>query len=207
MMQDLSDKINNKHHEVHSHPLLSIFKMAEVEVKMPYSNEAAVFRSSSALLVVLLAVCLFGSTYLFDSWQGHRRNSIRNLYRTSPSRRIATCREHAVTEIPTVEFIRKKEDWWPWRLQNNEEKDFSLSPRSPWSMYCKDWSTDPHDNSYTRFTIANRAVQNIIKCIWIFNDIFVIVPRYVASSSLVLNPLIAAIRIIPNLILERAMIA
>lgn len=67
MMQDLSDKINNKHHEVHSHPLLSIFKMAEVEVKMPYSNEAAVFRSSSALLVVLLAVYLFGSTYLFDS--------------------------------------------------------------------------------------------------------------------------------------------
>ncbi|EFN70375.1 GDNF family receptor alpha-3, partial [Camponotus floridanus] len=59
MMQDLSDKINNKHHEVHSHPLLSIFKMAEVEVKMPYSNEAAVFRSSSALLVVLLAVYLF----------------------------------------------------------------------------------------------------------------------------------------------------
>ncbi|XP_072750789.1 uncharacterized protein Gfrl isoform X4 [Anoplolepis gracilipes] len=67
MMQDLSDKINNKHHEVHSHPLLSIFKMAEVEVKMPYSNKATLFRSSSALLVVLLTVGLFGSTCLFDS--------------------------------------------------------------------------------------------------------------------------------------------
>ncbi|CAL1673340.1 unnamed protein product [Lasius platythorax] len=67
MMQDLSDKINNKHHEVHTHPLLSIFKMAEVEVKMPYTSEAAVFRSSSALLVALLAVGLFGSTCLFGS--------------------------------------------------------------------------------------------------------------------------------------------
>lgn len=67
MMQDLSDKINNKHHEVHTHPLLSIFKMAEVEVKMPYTNEAAVLRSSSALLVALLTVGLFGSTCLFGS--------------------------------------------------------------------------------------------------------------------------------------------
>ncbi|XP_066602971.1 uncharacterized protein [Prorops nasuta] len=38
MLQDLSEKINNKHHEVHTHPLLSIFKMAEVEVKLPNSN-------------------------------------------------------------------------------------------------------------------------------------------------------------------------
>ncbi|KAL0121427.1 hypothetical protein PUN28_006737 [Cardiocondyla obscurior] len=67
MMQDLSDKINNKHHEVHTHPLLSIFKMAEVEVKMPYSSEAAISRSSSALLVVLFAIGLFGSTCLFGS--------------------------------------------------------------------------------------------------------------------------------------------
>lgn len=189
MMQDLSDKINNKHHEVHSHPLLSIFKMAEVEVKMPYNNEAAVFRSSSALLVVLLAVGLFGSTYLFDSWQGHHRNTIKNLYRTFPSRRIATCREHADT--PTAESIRKKEDWWPWRPHNNEEKGFSPSPRSLcWSIYCKNWSTDLHDDSCTRFTIANRAVQNIIRCIRTFNGIFVTAPWYVVSSSLVLNPLI-----------------
>ncbi|KAG5308281.1 GFRA3 protein, partial [Acromyrmex insinuator] len=67
MMQDLSDKINNKHHEVRTHPLLSIFKMAEVEVKMPYSNEAAISRSSSVLLVVLFAISFFGSTCLFDS--------------------------------------------------------------------------------------------------------------------------------------------
>ncbi|XP_032664801.1 uncharacterized protein LOC116841223 isoform X3 [Odontomachus brunneus] len=66
MMQDLSDKINNKHHEVHTHPLLSIFKMAEVEVKMPYSNEA-ITRSPSGLLVVLLAIGLLGSSCLFGS--------------------------------------------------------------------------------------------------------------------------------------------
>lgn len=67
MMQDLSDKINNKHHEVHTHPLLSIFKMAEVEVKMPYSNEATISRSSSSLLVVLFTIGLFGSTCFFGS--------------------------------------------------------------------------------------------------------------------------------------------
>lgn len=68
MMQDLSDKINNKHHEVHTHPLLSIFKMAEVEVKMPYSSEAAISRSSSTFLVLfLIFVGLFGSICPFGS--------------------------------------------------------------------------------------------------------------------------------------------
>lgn len=68
MMQDLSDKINNKHHEMHTHPLLSIFKMAEVEVKIPYSNEAAISRSPSGFLVVLFAIGLLGSsTCLFGS--------------------------------------------------------------------------------------------------------------------------------------------
>ncbi|XP_078047616.1 glial cell line-derived neurotrophic family receptor-like [Augochlora pura] len=56
MLQDLSDKINNKHHEVHTHPLLSIFKMAEVEVKLPYSNEAAGLGRSSILLAAILPV-------------------------------------------------------------------------------------------------------------------------------------------------------
>ncbi|XP_033341283.1 glial cell line-derived neurotrophic family receptor-like isoform X3 [Megalopta genalis] len=56
MLQDLSDKINNKHHEVHTHPLLSIFKMAEVEVKLPYSNEAAGLGRSSILLAAILSV-------------------------------------------------------------------------------------------------------------------------------------------------------
>ncbi|KAH0540525.1 hypothetical protein KQX54_018004 [Cotesia glomerata] len=40
ILQDLSDKINNKHQEVHTHPLLSIFKMAEVEVKLPQGSGA-----------------------------------------------------------------------------------------------------------------------------------------------------------------------
>ncbi|XP_043256907.1 uncharacterized protein LOC122399910 isoform X2 [Colletes gigas] len=64
MLQDLSDKINNKHHEVHTHPLLSIFKMAEVEVKLPYSNEVGgLTRSSSFLLVaILLLLSLLRST-------------------------------------------------------------------------------------------------------------------------------------------------
>ncbi|KZC12899.1 GDNF family receptor alpha-1, partial [Dufourea novaeangliae] len=64
MLQDLSDKINNKHHDVHTHPLLSIFKMAEVEVKLPYSNEVGgLSRSSSALLVaILLLLSLLRST-------------------------------------------------------------------------------------------------------------------------------------------------
>lgn len=65
MLQDLSDKINNKHHEVHTHPLLSIFKMAEVEAKLPYSNEVGgLSRSSSSLLVaiLLLLLSLFRST-------------------------------------------------------------------------------------------------------------------------------------------------
>lgn len=41
MLRELSEKINNKHHEVHTHPLLSIFKMAEVEVKLPQASGGA----------------------------------------------------------------------------------------------------------------------------------------------------------------------
>ncbi|XP_006619963.1 uncharacterized protein LOC102673215 isoform X1 [Apis dorsata] len=63
MLQDLSDKINNKHHEVHTHPLLSIFKMAEVEVKLPYSNEVGCLSglSSLPLVAILLLLTLFRS--------------------------------------------------------------------------------------------------------------------------------------------------
>ncbi|XP_061943273.1 uncharacterized protein LOC107993599 isoform X4 [Apis cerana] len=63
MLQDLSDKINNKHHEVHTHPLLSIFKMAEVEVKLPYSNEVGCLSGSSSLplVAILLLLTLFRS--------------------------------------------------------------------------------------------------------------------------------------------------
>ncbi|XP_017888282.1 uncharacterized protein LOC108629870 isoform X3 [Ceratina calcarata] len=58
MLQDLSDKINNKHHEVHTHPLLSIFKMAEVEVKLPYSNGADRTARSPGLLLAAVIVVL-----------------------------------------------------------------------------------------------------------------------------------------------------
>ncbi|KOC68218.1 GDNF family receptor alpha-1 [Habropoda laboriosa] len=55
ILEDLSEKINNKYHEVHTHPLLSIFKMAEVAVKLPYSNKVGgLSRSSSFLLVAIL---------------------------------------------------------------------------------------------------------------------------------------------------------
>ncbi|OXU22364.1 hypothetical protein TSAR_013411, partial [Trichomalopsis sarcophagae] len=57
MLQDLSEKINNRHQEVHSHPLLSIFKMAEVEIKLPRASGALRFASSSSSLGLLL-VCL-----------------------------------------------------------------------------------------------------------------------------------------------------
>ncbi|XP_043487267.1 uncharacterized protein LOC122514469 isoform X3 [Polistes fuscatus] len=58
MLEDLSSKINNKHHEVHTHPLLSIFKMAEVAVKLPYSNGGrSVSRSSSLILILVVLAC------------------------------------------------------------------------------------------------------------------------------------------------------
>ncbi|XP_046822579.1 uncharacterized protein LOC124425770 isoform X3 [Vespa crabro] len=58
MLEDLSQKINNKHHEVHTHPLLSIFKMAEVAVKLPYSNDGrSMSRSSSSILLLVLLAC------------------------------------------------------------------------------------------------------------------------------------------------------
>ncbi|KAL7287315.1 hypothetical protein TKK_0018439 [Trichogramma kaykai] len=41
MLQELSEKINNRHQEVHSHPLLSIFKMAEVEIKLPRTSSGS----------------------------------------------------------------------------------------------------------------------------------------------------------------------
>ncbi|XP_063994504.1 uncharacterized protein Gfrl isoform X3 [Diachasmimorpha longicaudata] len=57
MLQDLSNKINNKYQEVHTHPLLSIFKMAEVEVKLPQSSEGRVTRSRLTL-VILVSILL-----------------------------------------------------------------------------------------------------------------------------------------------------
>jgi len=145
MMQDLSDKINNKHHEVRTHPLLSIFKMAEVEVKMPYNNEAAISRSSSVLLVVLFAINFFGSTCLFGSWQGHQ-DITKNLYRVSSLRKIATCRVHVVAAVPTIGgSILMRENSWPWRAQIHEGKKSPPTPRSSCgSIDCRDRSADPH---------------------------------------------------------------
>jgi len=125
MMQDLSEKINNKHHEVHTHPLLSIFKMAEVEVRMPYSNESAISRSPSALLLVLLAfVGLLNSICPFGSWQRHQKTT-RSPYRKSPSRRIARMVAH-VAPTRITEPSRARENPWPWKAQINEEKGFCL---------------------------------------------------------------------------------
>lgn len=159
MMQDLSDKINNKHHEVHTHPLLSIFKMAEVEIKMPYSNEAAISRSPSALLIILFVIGLFGSTCHFGSWQGHQ-DITRSLCRVSPSRRIAMCRVHVVATVPTIgSDIRTREDSWPWRAQINEGKKSPPSPRSlRGSTDRRDRSADPYSDPPTTFPpIADRS--------------------------------------------------
>ncbi|XP_059470953.1 uncharacterized protein LOC132193967 isoform X4 [Neocloeon triangulifer] len=61
-LQELSNKINNQNADVHSHQLLSIIKMAEVEVKVPESSSsgaAAPLTGSvgpaSCLLLVLVA--------------------------------------------------------------------------------------------------------------------------------------------------------
>ncbi|XP_043281880.1 uncharacterized protein [Venturia canescens] len=59
MLQNLSDKINGRHQEVHTHPLLSIFKMAEVEIKLPQGSYASLSRTSSWLLVLLGTMASF----------------------------------------------------------------------------------------------------------------------------------------------------
>jgi hypothetical protein len=51
-LHDISEKINSHHPELHSHLLLSIFKMAEVEVKVPDKNSGP--RTSTSFVVVLL---------------------------------------------------------------------------------------------------------------------------------------------------------
>ncbi|XP_068082198.1 uncharacterized protein Gfrl [Anabrus simplex] len=53
-LQEISDKINSHHPELHSHLLLSIFKMAEVEVKVPDSSRAAPTPIPLALPLLLL---------------------------------------------------------------------------------------------------------------------------------------------------------
>ncbi|XP_034944685.1 uncharacterized protein Gfrl [Chelonus insularis] len=59
MLQDLSDKINNKHQEVHTHPLLSIFKMAEVEVKLPPGSKATKTTNPSSFILFIISITIF----------------------------------------------------------------------------------------------------------------------------------------------------
>ncbi|XP_058795119.1 uncharacterized protein LOC131666463 isoform X1 [Phymastichus coffea] len=64
MLQELSEKINNRHQEVHSHPLLSIFKMAEVEIKLPRASGSAArtpLLPPALLLLLLLLLALASS--------------------------------------------------------------------------------------------------------------------------------------------------
>ena len=67
MLQELSEKINNRHQEVHTHPLLSIFKMAEVEIKLPYKSEGEAPRGSRFLLALILLAYFLGSRSGNDS--------------------------------------------------------------------------------------------------------------------------------------------
>ncbi|XP_046745350.1 uncharacterized protein LOC124410782 isoform X2 [Diprion similis] len=65
MLRDLSEKINNKHHEVYTHPLLSIFKMAEVEVRLPQTNTGSPSRSvKNPLQRLFLTLLLVATSYL-----------------------------------------------------------------------------------------------------------------------------------------------
>ncbi|KAF4531744.1 hypothetical protein B566_EDAN015190 [Ephemera danica] len=73
-LQDLSDKINNQHAKLHTHQLLSILKMAEVEIKVPASSSGSrLFWGSSwstpLCLLWLLAVSrpvLYAHTWAFS---------------------------------------------------------------------------------------------------------------------------------------------
>jgi len=53
-LHDISEKINSHHPELHSHLLLSIFKMAEVEVKVPDKNSGSRISTSFAVVLLLL---------------------------------------------------------------------------------------------------------------------------------------------------------
>lgn len=53
-LHDISEKINSHHPELHSHLLLSIFKMAEVEVKVPDRNSGPRISTNFAVVLLLL---------------------------------------------------------------------------------------------------------------------------------------------------------
>jgi hypothetical protein len=60
-LHDISEKINSHHPELHSHLLLSIFKMAEVEVKVPDSNSGPCISNSVSIVLMLLLKELLAS--------------------------------------------------------------------------------------------------------------------------------------------------
>lgn len=62
-LQDLSEKINSRDLEVHSHLLLSILKLAEVEVKIPeVVEDSSTVRTPTTFL--LLGTCSFTLYFL-----------------------------------------------------------------------------------------------------------------------------------------------
>lgn len=83
ILQDLSDKINNKHQEVHTHPLLSIFKMAEVEVKLPQGSGATaiVIKTSLLQLIFILLTTTLINSILLTTFNNDNNNI--NSYLTS----------------------------------------------------------------------------------------------------------------------------
>ncbi|PNF37375.1 hypothetical protein B7P43_G17199 [Cryptotermes secundus] len=60
-LHDISEKINSHHPELHSHLLLSIFKMAEVEVKVPDTNSGPRISNSVSVVLMLLLKELLAS--------------------------------------------------------------------------------------------------------------------------------------------------
>jgi hypothetical protein len=57
-LQDLSNKINNQQADVHSHQLLSIIKMAEVEIKIPESTGRSTPLTTTSPQVLCLLLIL-----------------------------------------------------------------------------------------------------------------------------------------------------
>lgn len=62
-LQDFSEKVNSKHPLIHSHLLLSIFKMAEVEVVVPASSSSSPIIVKHMLNIAVVVCLLFVQQY------------------------------------------------------------------------------------------------------------------------------------------------
>lgn len=62
-LQDFSEKVNSRHPIVHSHLLLSIFKMAEVEVVVPASSSSSPIIVKHVLNIAVVVCLLFAQQY------------------------------------------------------------------------------------------------------------------------------------------------